>query len=71
MIFNTHDFLKQFISQIGIRYLGREWVPNPPIDMGMWIKKSKSDGNGESKSDPLPSLGVYGSNLLLALKKKL
>ena len=60
MIFNTHDFLKQFNLQIGIGYLGREWVPNPPTDMGM----------GNLNPDPLPSLGVYGSNLLLAQKKK-
>ena len=32
------DVLKQFSSQIGVAYLGRVWVLDPPTDVGMEIK---------------------------------
>ena len=38
IIFNIHNFLKYFISQIGIGYLGRVWVPDPSMDVAMGIK---------------------------------
>ena len=59
--FLSHDFLKQFISQIGIRYLG----PDPPMDVGKGIKRINpmgmrieiinrdGDGDGESKIRPI------------------
>ena len=50
--FNIHDFIKQFISQIKIGYLGRVWVSNPLMDMGMGMEKEiiNGDENGKSKS---------------------
>ena len=49
--FNIHDFIKQFISQIEIGYLGRVWVSNPLMDMGIEIKKSKFDGDGDGDGE--------------------
>ena len=65
-----HDFLKQFISQIGIRYLDRIQVFDPPMNvkmgikilnlMGVGIKIKNVNGDMKSKikpkSHPFPSL---------------
>ena len=47
--FNIHDFIKQFISQIGIEHLGRVRVSNPLMDMGIGIKNLNSMGMGMEK----------------------
>ena len=44
--FNIHDFIKQFISQIGIGHLARVWVSNPLMYMGIGIKNLNPMGKG-------------------------
>ena len=48
---NIWDFLKQFVSQIGIGYLGRLWVLGPLMNVEVGIKKSKSDEDKDEDGD--------------------